>query len=118
MSLYGPTFHATPVDLCIIFQCNLYISCIMSCGNKIVSNCMNDLFGVTVATNERNVELIQLNFRRIRLWRFDHFIDTEKNYYEEIVNITLRLNEFILICTFIFSLEKIILYLWPLINLN
>ena len=25
MSLYGPTFHVTPVDLCIIFQCNLYI---------------------------------------------------------------------------------------------
>ena len=42
MSLYGPTFHVTPVDLRIIlfiFQCNLYISCIMSCGNKIVSNC-------------------------------------------------------------------------------
>ena len=42
MSLYGPTFHITPVDLCIIFHCNLYISCIMSCGNKIisiVSNC-------------------------------------------------------------------------------
>ena len=39
MSLYGPTFHVTPVDLCIIFQCNLYISCIISCGNKIVSNC-------------------------------------------------------------------------------
>ena len=38
MSLYGPTFHVTPVDLCIIFQCNLYKSCIMSCGNKIVSN--------------------------------------------------------------------------------
>ena len=39
MSLYGPTFHVTPVDLCIIFQCNL--SCIMSCRNKIVSNCFN-----------------------------------------------------------------------------
>ena len=25
MSLYGPTFHFTPVDLCIIFQCNLFI---------------------------------------------------------------------------------------------
>ena len=37
ISLYGPTFHVTPVDLCIIFQCNLYISCIVSCGNKIVS---------------------------------------------------------------------------------
>ena len=36
MSLYGPTFHVTPVDLCIIFQCMLYISCILSCGNKIV----------------------------------------------------------------------------------
>ena len=34
---YGPTFHVTPVDLCIIFQCNLYISCIVSFGNKIVS---------------------------------------------------------------------------------
>ena len=40
MGLYGPTLHVTPVDLCIIFQCNLYIyiCCIMSCGSKIVSN--------------------------------------------------------------------------------
>ena len=30
MSLYGPTFHITPVDLGIIFQCTLYVSCIMS----------------------------------------------------------------------------------------
>ena len=36
MSLYGPTFHVIPFVLCIIFQCNLHISCIMSCGNKIV----------------------------------------------------------------------------------
>ena len=41
MSLYGPTFHVTPVDLGIIFQCKLYISCIMSCGNKHVSTCFN-----------------------------------------------------------------------------
>ena len=39
MSLYGPTFHVTPADLCIILKCNLYISCIMSCGNKIASSC-------------------------------------------------------------------------------
>ena len=38
MSLYGSTFHVTPVDLCIIFQCMLYISCFMYCGNKIVSS--------------------------------------------------------------------------------
>ena len=36
MSLYGPTFYVTPVDLCIIFQCNISC-CIMACGNKIVS---------------------------------------------------------------------------------
>ena len=24
MSLYGPTFQVTPVDLCVIFQCNIY----------------------------------------------------------------------------------------------
>ena len=30
MSLYGPTFHATPIDLCIKFQCNIYIvSCLV-----------------------------------------------------------------------------------------
>ena len=37
--LYGPTFHVTPVDLCILFQCNIYIlyyAIFMSCGNKIV----------------------------------------------------------------------------------
>ena len=39
MSIYGHAFHVTPVDLCIIFQRKLYISCIMSRGNKIVSNC-------------------------------------------------------------------------------
>ena len=40
ISLYGLAFHVTPVDLCIIFQYNLYIyiSCIMSCANKIVPN--------------------------------------------------------------------------------
>ena len=36
MSLYRPTFHVTPVDLCIYSNVT-YISCIMSCGNKIVS---------------------------------------------------------------------------------
>ena len=34
LGLYGPTFHVTPIDLCIIFQCNLY-PCIMSRGNKL-----------------------------------------------------------------------------------
>ena len=24
MSLYGPTFHATPIDLCVKFQCDIY----------------------------------------------------------------------------------------------
>ena len=37
MSLFGPIFHASPVDLGIIFQYKIYISCIMSCGNKLVS---------------------------------------------------------------------------------
>ena len=44
MSLYGPTFHVTPIDLCIIFQCNIYILyrvlCKYNCF-KIVSNCFN-----------------------------------------------------------------------------
>ena len=40
MSLYGPTFRTTPLDLCINFQCkNIYIyiykSCTMSSGNKL-----------------------------------------------------------------------------------
>ena len=41
MNFYVPTFHVTPADFCIIFQCNLYISCAMSCFNKTVSNCSN-----------------------------------------------------------------------------
>ena len=47
MSLYKPTFHVTPVDLRIIFQCNLYMSCLMSCGNEIVKllNCMLEIAG-------------------------------------------------------------------------
>ena len=43
MSLYGPTFHVTPVDLCIIFQCNLYklypVSCLVEI--KLFQNCLN-----------------------------------------------------------------------------
>ena len=43
MSLYGPTFHVTPVDLCINFQRNLYIylvSCLVEIKLfQIVSNC-------------------------------------------------------------------------------
>ena len=62
MSLYGPTFHDTPVDLRIIFQCNLYISCIMSWGNKIVSNCFK-LF-----QNDVCVSLLGL-----KLWEEIHF---------------------------------------------
>ena len=30
MSLYGPTFHATSLDLCIKFQCKIYI-CLVPC---------------------------------------------------------------------------------------
>ena len=37
-SLYVPTFYVTPVDFFIILECNLYISCVMSCGNKIAFN--------------------------------------------------------------------------------
>ena len=36
MSLYGPTFHVTPVDLCIIFNVT-YIYPVSCRGNKIVS---------------------------------------------------------------------------------
>ena len=36
MGLYGPTFHATPIDLGIIFQCKIYISCVMSCENELL----------------------------------------------------------------------------------
>ena len=52
MSLYGPTFHVTPVDLCIIFQCILHISCIMYCGNTIVSNCFKLFQNITVQIRE------------------------------------------------------------------
>ena len=40
MSLYGPTFHVTPVNLCIIFQSNIYIypvSCLVEI--KLFQNC-------------------------------------------------------------------------------
>ena len=54
MSLYGPTFRVTPVDLCIIFPCNLYISCIMSCGNKIVSKLFH-CFKLLISIKNYNV---------------------------------------------------------------
>ena len=34
--LYGPTFHASNIDLCIVFQCKLNKSLIMSRINKLV----------------------------------------------------------------------------------
>ena len=40
MSLYGPSFHAAPIDMRIAFQCKLYKSCIMSCGSKFVYTCI------------------------------------------------------------------------------
>ena len=41
MSLYGTTLLATPIYLCIVFQCRLNISCIMSCGNKLILTCIS-----------------------------------------------------------------------------
>ena len=58
MSLYGPTFLVTPVDLCIIFQCNLYISCIMSCGNKIVSKKKMDVIMNANKVTSVNFEIL------------------------------------------------------------
>ena len=37
-TLYGPTFHVTPVDLCTTFQCNLYNLYAVSCLVEI--NCL------------------------------------------------------------------------------
>ena len=37
MSSYGPTFHVTPVDLCIIFECYLYISCIIDLRSAFIT---------------------------------------------------------------------------------
>ena len=72
ISLYGPTFHVTPVDLCIIFQCNLYISCIMSCENKncfklfqIVSNCFKSpplTIGGTVLKESHDLVILGVTF--------------------------------------------------------
>ena len=35
MNSYGPTLHDTRTDLCIVFQCNLDKSCIMSWGKNV-----------------------------------------------------------------------------------
>ena len=75
MSLYGPTFHVTPVDLCIIFQCNIYInavSClvdiksfqIVSNSFKIVSN-SHSLKRISIDGNKTNYS----NFLYIKLLR-------------------------------------------------
>ena len=63
MSLYGHTFHVTIVDLCIIFKCSLYISCIMSCGNKIVSK----LFRISMVSDNKKLllgKLVNVNTAR------------------------------------------------------
>ena len=36
MTFSGPKLLATPIDLCIVFQWKLNISCIMSCGNQLI----------------------------------------------------------------------------------
>ena len=38
MSLYGPTLHATTIDLSMALKCKINKSCIMNYGNK---NCVN-----------------------------------------------------------------------------
>ena len=68
MCLYEPTIHVTSVDLCIKFQCNLYTSCIMACGNKIVIN-------VVCNKLANNVELNLKNFNNIN--DFKHLTDIQ-----------------------------------------
>ena len=48
MSLYEPTFHVTPV-IYVLYSNETYISCIMSCGNEIVSNRMIG-YGLYIST--------------------------------------------------------------------
>ena len=58
LSLYRPTFHVTPVDFCIIFQCNLYLSCTMSRENKIVSKLfqiVSNCFRISKVYSESNI---------------------------------------------------------------
>ena len=39
--LYGPILLATPIYYCTVFQWKLNISCIMSCGNKLILTCIS-----------------------------------------------------------------------------
>ena len=81
MSLCGPTFHVTAVDLCIIFQCNLYISCIMSCGNNIVSN-----FKSRVVKNfTLNIRVITHQIRTFvsLLIKYEHSCHYSSNVYNK-----------------------------------
>ena len=69
MSLYESTFHFIPVDLSIILECKLYISCIMSWGDKIVSEllqivsnvlemrCLKSLIGLSCLCQLKNDEV-------------------------------------------------------------
>ena len=52
MSLYGPTFHVTP-SINVLFSNVTYImSCIMSCGYKIVSKLFQIVSFVSVFTSD------------------------------------------------------------------
>ena len=56
-SLYGPTFHATPIDSRIVFQYKLYMSCVMFFGNKLQSLYTSDILLQTHA-NDVNIATV------------------------------------------------------------
>ena len=66
MSLYGPTFHVTPVDLCIIFQCNLHIYPVSSLVEiKLFQNCFKSvrIFGIHTGCRRYDIASYSINWK-------------------------------------------------------
>ena len=64
MCLYGPTFHVTPVDLSIIFQCNIYpVSCLVEIKllQLFQKNCFNCFKKIVSIVSKKLFQLFQKN---------------------------------------------------------
>ena len=108
MSLYGPTFHVTPVDLCIIFQCNLYISCIMSCWNKIVSCCFKLFFLLIYHWSLYNSSNLTCN-TVLNIMNIKNILTF---FFASAINVTVDIGRILVPHNFVHNIHFVLLYLY------
>ena len=62
MSLYGSAFHVTPVDLCITFQCNLFIYPISFLMEIKLFQIVSKLFQIVILGHHLMKNSVQVKF--------------------------------------------------------